>query len=108
MLSGTAPVPVSSCQTDRHRLNRLGDRQLNRALQVIAVSRMRGHPATQAYLQRRRAEGKTDREIRRCIKRYLARQRAGSVGFPADSAGSIPVTRPTAKRQVSGYAGHAL
>jgi transposase len=73
MLSGTAPVPVSSGRTDRHRLNRLGDRQLNRALQVIAVSRMRGHPATQAYLQRRRAEGKTDREIRRCIKRYLAR-----------------------------------
>jgi transposase len=73
MLSGTAPVPVSSGRTDRHRLNRLGDRQLNRALQVIAVSRMRGHPATQAYAARRRAEGKTDREIRRCIKRYLAR-----------------------------------
>lgn len=73
MLSGTAPVPVSSGRTDRHRLNRLGDRQLNRALQVIAVSRMRGHPGTQAYVQRRRAEGKTDREIRRCIKRYLAR-----------------------------------
>jgi transposase len=73
MLSGTAPVPVSSGRTDRHRLNRLGDRQLNRALQVIAVSRMRSHPPTQAYLQRRRSEGKTDREIRRCIKRYLAR-----------------------------------
>jgi hypothetical protein len=57
----------------RHRLNRLGDRQLNRALHVIAVSRMRSHPPTLAYLQRRRAEGKTDREIRRCIKRYLAR-----------------------------------
>lgn len=73
MLSGTAPVPVSSGRTDRHRLNRLGDRQLNRALHVIAVSRMRSHPPTLAYLQRRRAEGKTDREIRRCIKRYLAR-----------------------------------
>jgi transposase len=73
MLSGTAPVPVSSGRTDRHRLNRLGDRQLNRALQVIAVSRMRSHPPTQAYLERRRSEGKTDREIRRCIKRYLAR-----------------------------------
>jgi transposase len=64
MLSGTAPVPVSSGRTDRHRLNRLGDRQLNRALHTIAVSRMRGHPETQAYVQRRRAEGKTDREIR--------------------------------------------
>src|SRR5215471_4945305 len=73
MLSGTAPVPVSSGRTDRHHLNRLGDRQLNRALQVIAVSRMRSHPATQAYIQRRRAEGKTDRDIRRCLKRYLAR-----------------------------------
>ena len=73
MLSGTAPVPVSSGRTSRHRLNRLGDRQLNRALHVIAVSRMRSHPPTLAYVQRRQAEGKTDREIRRCIKRYLAR-----------------------------------
>jgi transposase len=73
MLSGTAPVPVSSGRTDRHRLNRLGDRQLNRALHTMAVSRMRSHPPTLAYVQRRRAEGKTDREIRRCIKRYLAR-----------------------------------
>jgi len=73
MLSGTAPVPVSSGRTDRHRLNRLGDRQLNRALHIIAVTRMRYHPATLAYVQRRRAEGKTDKEIRRCIKRYLAR-----------------------------------
>jgi len=73
MLSGTAPVPVSSGRTDRHRLNRLGDRQLNRALHTIAVSRMRNHPPTLAYAQRRRTEGKTDREIRRCIKRYLAR-----------------------------------
>jgi transposase len=73
MLSGTAPVPVSSGRTDRHRLNRLGDRQLNRALHVIAVNRMRHHPPTLAYVERRRAEGKTDKEIRRCIKRYLAR-----------------------------------
>ena len=73
MLSGTAPVPASSGRTGRHRLNWLGDRQLNRALHVIAVSRMRSHPPAQAYMQRRRAEGKTDREIRRCIKRYLAR-----------------------------------
>jgi transposase len=71
--AGTAPVPVSSGRTDRHRLNRLGDRQLNRALNVIAVNRMRCHPATQSYVQRRRAEGRTDREIRRCIKRYIAR-----------------------------------
>jgi transposase len=73
MLSGTAPVPVSSGNTSRHRLNRLGDRQLNRALQVIAVARMRSHPTTRAYTQRRIAEGKTKREARRCVKRYLAR-----------------------------------
>ena len=73
MLSGTAPVPVSSGRTDRHRLNRLGDRQLNRALHVVAVNRMRFHPPTLAYTQRRLAEGKTERDIRRCIKRYLAR-----------------------------------
>jgi transposase len=73
MLSGTAPIPVSSGRTDRHRLNRLGDRQLNRAIHTIAVTRMRSHQPTIAYTQRRRAEGKTDREIRRCIKRYIAR-----------------------------------
>jgi len=73
MLSGTAPVPVASGRTDRHRLNRLGDRQLNRALHIVAVNRMRCHPPTQAYVQRRLAEGKTERDIRRCLKRYLAR-----------------------------------
>jgi transposase len=73
MLSGTAPVPVSSGRTNRPRLNRLGDRQLNRAQHIIAVTRMRNHPSTLAYIQRRRAEGKTGKEIRRCIKRYLAR-----------------------------------
>jgi transposase len=73
MLSGTAPIPVSSGRTDRHRLNRLGDRQLNRAIHMIAVTRMRCHPETLAYIERRRKEGKTDKEIRRCLKRYLAR-----------------------------------
>ncbi|HEX3542474.1 MAG TPA: transposase [Acidimicrobiales bacterium] len=73
MLSGTAPIPVSSGRTDRYRLNRLGDRQLNRALHMVAVTRMRSHPPTLAYVERRRAEGRTDKEIRRCVKRYLAR-----------------------------------
>jgi protein tyrosine/serine phosphatase len=50
MLSGSAPVPVSSGRTDRHRLNRLGDRQLNRALHIIAINRMRSHQPTQAYV----------------------------------------------------------
>ena len=74
MLSGSAPVPVSSGRTSRHRLlNRIGDRQLNCALHTIALTRMRSRPATLAHVARRRAEGKTDREIRRCPKRYLAR-----------------------------------
>ncbi len=72
-LSGTSPIPASSGKTTRHRLNRGGDRQLNRALHTIAANRMIHHPETRAYVARRRAEGKTDRHIRRCLKRYLAR-----------------------------------
>jgi transposase len=74
MLAGAAPIPASSEQTIRYRLDRGGDRQLNRALQVIILSRLRHDPATRTYAQRRRAQGKTDREIKRCLKRYIARQ----------------------------------
>jgi transposase len=74
MLAGAAPIPASSGQTVRYRLNRCGDRQLNRALHTIALSRLRYDPTTRAYAERRRAEGKTDREIKRCLKRYIARQ----------------------------------
>jgi transposase len=74
MLAGTAPIPASSGQTVRYRLNRSGDRQLNRALHVIALSRLRHDPATRAYADRRRIEGKSDREIQRCLKRYIGRQ----------------------------------
>jgi hypothetical protein len=73
-LAGVAPIPASSGLTTRHRLNRCGDRQLNRALHVIALSRLRYDSTTRAYAQRRQAEGKTDREIKRCLKRYIARQ----------------------------------
>ncbi|MFE8950725.1 IS110 family transposase [Streptomyces sp. NPDC007856] len=73
-LAGVSPIPASSGNTTRHRLNRGGDRRLNRALNVIAMVRMVHHPQTRAYVDRRRAEGKTDREIRRCLKRYLARR----------------------------------
>jgi hypothetical protein len=74
MLGGAAPIPASSGQTVRHRLNRSGDRQLNRALHTIVLTRLRHDPATQAYAKRRRAQGKTDREIKRCLKRYVARR----------------------------------
>ncbi|MFG2785976.1 transposase [Streptomyces sp. NPDC048419] len=73
-LAGVSPIPASSGNTTRHRLNRGGDRRLNRALNVIAMVRMVHHPQTRAYADRRRTEGKTDREIRRCLKRYLARR----------------------------------
>ena len=74
-LAGAAPIEVTSGQTQhRHRLNRRGDRQLNRALHHVAVTRLRCHQPTRAYKTRRSAEGKTDREIRRCLKRYIARR----------------------------------
>jgi transposase len=72
-LAGVSPVPASSGHTIRHRLNRGGDRQLNQALWTIARIRLQSHQPTITYTTRRRAEGKTDREIRRCVKRYLAR-----------------------------------
>ena len=73
-LGGTSPIPASSGKTVRHRLNRGGDRALNRAIHAIALTRMRSCPRTRAYLTRRTAEGKTTREIRRCLKRYIARE----------------------------------
>jgi transposase len=72
-LAGTSPVDASSGQQQRHRLNRGGDRQLNRALHVISLSRVRYHAETAAYHQRLLASGKTTREARRCVKRMLAR-----------------------------------
>ncbi len=74
-LAGVAPLPATSGQNqDRHRLNRSGDRQLNYALYIVSLSRTINHQLTRDYRDRRRSEGKTDREIRRCIKRYIARR----------------------------------
>jgi transposase len=72
--SGTAPIPCSSGQRDRHRLDRGGDRQLNHALHIIAITRARYDPATKAYLARKEAEGKTKKGALRCLKRHLARR----------------------------------
>lgn len=72
-LAGAAPIPASSGQTVRYRLDRSGDRKLNRALHMILVTRKRLHPPTIAYIERRLQEGKTRREANRCLKRYLAR-----------------------------------
>lgn len=73
-LAGTSPVEASSGPNRRHRLNRGGDRQLNCALHVIALTRIRCHPETRAYRDRLLARGKTKREALRCIKRALARR----------------------------------
>lgn len=72
-LAGAAPIPASSGKTIRYRLDRAGDRKLNRALHMILVTRKRTHPATIAYIERRLHEGKTRREATRCLTRYLAR-----------------------------------
>ena len=74
MLCGVAPLPASSGKTDRHRLNRGGDRQANRALHMITMSRLRTDERTQAFAQRKVASGKSKLEAIRCIKRYIARE----------------------------------
>ena len=73
-IAGTCPIPASSGNTERHRLNRGGDRRLNWALNTIVLTRMRDDTETRVYVERRTAEGKTRREIRRCLKRYTTRQ----------------------------------
>ncbi|MEX5713122.1 IS110 family transposase [Parafrankia sp. FMc6] len=73
-LCGVSPIEASSGKTRRHRLNRGGDRQANAALHRIVITRLRCDPRTRAYQQRRLAEGKTPREIVRCLKRYIARE----------------------------------
>ena len=74
MLTGTSPVPASSGKTVRHRLNRGGDRQANRALHMVVLSRMGHDERTKAYVARRTTEGRTKPEIMRCLKRYVARE----------------------------------
>ena len=74
MLCGSSPVPASSGQTKRHRLNRGGDRQANAALYRIVMTRLRWHDQTKAYMRRRLTEGKSKAEIIRCLKRYVARE----------------------------------
>src|SRR5512133_696835 len=72
--AGVAPIPASSGNTQRQRLDRGGNRQINAALHRVIVTRARCHPPTRDYIQRRRSEGKSTREAIRCLKRYLARR----------------------------------
>jgi transposase len=82
-LCGVSPLEASSGKTIRHRLNREGNRDANRALRVILVVRMRRHGPTRDYFARRLADGKTKNEIMRCIKRYIAREIYHAVREPS-------------------------
>ncbi|PWU61855.1 hypothetical protein DLE60_03395 [Micromonospora globispora] len=73
-LCRVSPIPASSGRTDRHRLNQGGDRMANRTLYIVAVNRMRCHPETLTYVERRREQGLSNKDISRCLKRYIARQ----------------------------------
>ena len=68
---GIAPIPVSSGNTNRHRLARGGNREIITAIHRIAITRMRCHPETKTYIARKRAEGRTSTEAIRCVKRHL-------------------------------------
>jgi transposase len=83
-LCGVAPIEASSGKVTRHRLNRGGDRQANHALWRIVITRMSTDPETRAYVERRTKEGKSKREIIRCLKRYVAREL-----FPLLSANTV-------------------
>ncbi|MFD8159471.1 transposase [Streptomyces malaysiensis] len=72
--AGVSPISASSGLTNRHRLNRSGDRQLNRAMHTITLVRMRLDPSTKTYVARKIAEGKSSRDAQRCLKRVICRQ----------------------------------
>jgi len=93
-LAGVAPLEASSGQRTRHRLNRGGDRDLNRALHTIAITRMRCHQQSRDYETKRAAQGKTHRDVRRSLKRILARQlyrkiQAATQPIPAEIAAEV-------------------
>ena len=81
--AGVAPIPASPGRVNRYRHHRGGDRQLNRALHMIAITRARIDPETKAYLERKRTEGKTKREALRSLKRHLARKIHRLLSMPA-------------------------
>jgi transposase len=102
--SGTAPIPASTGQTNRHRLDRGGNRQLNCALHRLAVNKANWDPQTAAYLQRKQQEGKSRKEALRCLKRHLARRvwkllhappTPPGPGAPTPAARSTTASRPT-------------
>jgi transposase len=89
-LCGAAPIPASSGRTHRHRLNRGGDRQANHALWRITLVRMRCHPPTRAYVQRRTKQGLSKLDIMRCLKRYIAREIYHHLTDPPSTPATCP------------------
>jgi transposase len=91
-LCGAAPIPASSGKTQRHRLNRGGNRQANHALWVIAMVRLRHDPRTKTYRDRRTTEGRSPREIIRCLKTYISREIHRAI--LTDLGPAIPTEQP--------------
>jgi transposase len=79
MHTGTAPLQASSGQSSRHRLNRSGNRRLNSALHLMALTQARSHEPAREFMARKQAEGKSNREAMRCLKRYIARSVFGTL-----------------------------
>jgi len=105
-ICGASPIPASSGKTNRHRLNLGGDRQANRALHLIAVCRLRYCQRTRAYAERRTREGKTHREIMRCLKRYIAREIYNTLHADLADLGPRPPRHMTAIH--CGTPGHGI
>lgn len=95
MLSGTAPIPASSGKTTRHRLNRGGNRRLNHAIHMVAVSRLRLDPESKKYYERKRSEGKTSKEALRSLKRQIANRIFRCLNQDAAAHASTPAQPPT-------------
>ncbi len=91
-IAGVAPIPASSGRTDRQRLDRGGNRQLNCAIHRIAVTQGRIHPPAQAYLAKKQAEGKSRIEALRCLKRHLARVLWRTMRAPATESRHLPLS----------------
>lgn len=105
-ICGACPIPASSGKTVRHRLNRGGDRQANSALHEIARQRVMRDPETAEYAERARGWGKSDREVMRCLKRYVAREayralmRPHEIRRPEDASELVAARRAAKVSQV--------
>lgn len=107
-LCGASPIEASSGKTTRHRLNRGGNRDANNALWRIVMVRLTSDPDTKTYRARRRTEGKGDREIIRCLKRYIAREIHQLLTNPPATidGANLRTTRTTSKLTLQNAAHH--